>query len=299
MVEEEDSKLKIFNTIHMNNSKETSKKKYFRIEKDKPYSLVESKSKAIFRTQKDYNFLHRKNLRDLENQKFNKINNFNNNKFITTTVDDTTISAQSDNSFLVLNIIPRKLIVTQEHKNIKKDLNEYSKEKHILLRALFRQENNENFPENNKNSHLNLDEKCSNRPDLRRESCEWAEFLKNIEKYKIKFMIIYFYSIKNLCKYINNNLFNTSDKENKDIDNYLYDVYQDLRILNNKINEFKIFQNMKDCLKLKLKEREFIDIINLKQNMQFMKNILNKSMSDKLNNIYINIENFCKLFIPS
>ena len=308
MVEEEDSKLKIFNTIHMNHSKETPKKKYFRIEKDKPYSLIESKSKAIFRTKKDYNFLRRKTLRDIENQKLNKINNFNNNfnnsnnnnnKFITTTVDDTTISAQSDNSFLVLNIIPRKLIVTKENKNGKKDLNEYSKEKHILLRALFRQENNENFPENNKNLNLNLDEKSDGNNERGNGSGDRAEFIKNIEKYKLKFMIVYFYSIKNLCKYINNNLFNTADKENKDIENYLYDAYQDLRILNNKINEFKIFQNMKDSLRLKLKEEEFNDIITLKQNMQYMKNLLKKTISEKLNNIYINIENFCNLFMPS
>lgn len=298
MVEEEDSKLKIFNTIHMNHTNDTPKKKYFRIEKDKPYSLIESKSKAIFRTKKDYNFLRRKTLREQENQKMNKIHNFNNsnnnnsNKFITTTVDDTTISAQSENSFLVKNIIPRKLIITQENKNGKKDLNEYSKEKQFLLRALFRQENNENFP-------VNFEIKINNSNHRAGGMGDKAEFLQNLEKYKLKFMIVYFYSIKNLCKYINNNLFNTTDKENKDIDNYLYDAYQNLRILNNKINEFKIFHNMKDSLKLKIKIEEFKDIITLKQNLQFMKNILKKNLSDNLNNIYINVENFCKVFSPS
>ena len=55
---------------------------------------------------------------------------------------------------------------------------------------------------------------------------------KNLGKYKIKFMIVYFNSIKNLCKHINNNLFNIADKENKNFDNNLNDVYQNMRILN-------------------------------------------------------------------
>ena len=122
MVEEE-PKQKIFNTVHMGHFNETPKKKYFRIEKDKPYSSNESHSKAIFRTKKDYNLLNRKTLREIENQKPYK----NNNKFITTTVDDTTISAQSENSFLVKNIIPRKIMITQENKNTQFNFSELNK----------------------------------------------------------------------------------------------------------------------------------------------------------------------------
>ena len=69
MVDEEEQKLKIFNTVHMNHSNDTPKKKYFRIEKNKPYSSKESHAKAIFRTKKDYNFLRRKTLREIETQK--------------------------------------------------------------------------------------------------------------------------------------------------------------------------------------------------------------------------------------
>ena len=75
MVEEEEQKLKIFNTVHMNHLNDTPKKKYFRIEKNKPYSSKESHAKAIFRTKKDYNFLRRKTLREIETQKQNKNNN--------------------------------------------------------------------------------------------------------------------------------------------------------------------------------------------------------------------------------
>ena len=282
MVDEEEQKLKIFNTVHMNHSNDTPKKKYFRIEKNKPYSSKESHSKAIFRTKKDYNFLRRKTLREMEIQKQNK----NYNKFITTTVDDTTISAQSENSFLVKNIIPRKLIITQENKKEKYNFNEFNKEKYSLLRSFFRPENNENLPENNKNSIQKFG------------IGDFFSINGNLEKFRIKLMIVHFYSIKNMCKYINKNFFDLAEKENMLVDAFINQVYQTFRILNMKINEFKVFYYLKEIFKSKIKQEDFNEINALKQNMQFMKNVLNKKMSENLINIYINIENFCKVFSP-
>ena len=273
MVEEEEQKLKIFNTVHMNHRDGTPKKKYFRIEKSKMHLSSESHSKAIFRTKKDYNFLNRKTLREIEDQKQNKNNINNNNKFITTTFDDTTISAQSENnSFLVKNIIPRKLVLTMENKKEKNNFSDLNKQKYSLLQILFRPENNEKigkFPFSN----------------------ETAEKL-------LKLMIVYFYSIKNLCKYINKNFFDFAEKENIIVDTFVGQIYQTFRILNMKINEFKIFYFMKDIFKAKIKQKDFEDILALKHNFQFMKNVLNKTMSENLNYIYINIENFCKFFSP-
>ena len=274
MVEEEDQKFKIFNTVHMNTKDNTPKKKYFRIEKSKKDLSTEVHSKAIFRTKKDYNFLNRKTLREIEEQKQNKINN--NNKFFTTTFDDTTISVQSENSFLVKNIIPRKLILTQENK---KDKNN-NKQKYSLLQILFKPENNENIQENNKNSKINY-------------------IKSNLEKFRLKLMIVYFHSIKNLCKYINKNFFDIAGKENIIVDAFIYQIYQTFRILNMKIIEFKIFSFMKDIFKSKIKKEDFVDILALKHNFQFMRNVLNKTMSDNLIYIYINIDNFCKFFYPS
>jgi hypothetical protein len=282
MVDEEEQKLKIFNTVHMNHSNDTPKKKYFRIEKNKPYSSKESHSKAIFRTKKDYNFLRRKTLREMEIQKQNK----NNNKFITTTVDDTTISAQSENSFLVKNIIPRKLIITQENKKEKYNFNEFNKEKYSLLRSFFRPENNENLPENNKNSIQKFG------------IGDFFSVNGNLEEFRIKLMIVHFYSIKNMCKYINKNFFDLAEKENILVDAFINQVYQTFRILNMKINEFKVFYYLKEIFKSKIKQEDFNEINALKQNMQFMKNVLNKKMSENLINIYINIENFGKVFSP-
>lgn len=267
--EEEEQKQKIFNTIYISHSNETPKKKYFRIEKEKRYNSNsnETHSKAIFKTKKDYNFLRRKTLREIEIPKINK----NNNKFITTTIDDTTASAQSENSFLVKNIIPRKLKITKENKKIKNNFSEYNKEQYTLLRTLFRPENKKNEKNDDKN---------------------------NWENCRIKLMMVYFNSIKNLCKYINKNVFDIDEKENKIIDTFLNQVYQTFRILNRKINEFKVFQYMKEIFKSKIKEEDFVDIITLKHNLEFMKNVLNKKMSENLIIIYINVENFCKDFSP-
>ena len=284
MVEEEEQKQKIFSTIYISHSNETPKKKYFRIEKEKRYNSNEAHSKAIFTTKKDYNFLRRKTLREIEIPKINR----NNNKFITTTIDDTTASAQSENSFLVKNIIPRKLKLTQENKKIKNNFSEYNKEQCTFLRTLFIPENKENFSENKKNEKI--EEKNNN-----------CLIKQNWENCRIKLMIVYFNSIKNLCKYINKNFFDFDVKENKEnkiIDTFLNQVYQTFRILNRKINEFKFFQNMKAIFKSKIKLEDFEDIITLKNNLQFMKNVLNKKMSENLIIIYINLENFCKDFSP-
>ena len=279
MVEEEDQKLKIFNTVYMNHSNETPKKKYFRIEKNKPYSSNATHSKAIFRTKKDYHFLNRKTIREIEIQKQNKNNN---NKFITTTIDDTTISAQSDNSFLVKNIIPRKLVVKIENK---KDFYEVNKENSSFLRTMFNRENNENFRENKNLKYIGIE--------------DYTKIFSNFEKFRMKLMFVYFYSIKNLCKYINRNFFDFAEKENMIVDAFINQIYQTFRILNRKINEFKVFQYLNESFKSKIKKEDFDDIIALKENLEFMKNILNKTMSENLINIYINIDNFCKNFSPS
>ena len=112
-------------------------------------------------------------------------------------------------------------------------------------------------------------------------------------------MIVYFYSIKNLCKYINKNFFVFAEKENIIVDTFVGQIYQTFRILNMKINEFKIFYFMKDIFKAQIKQKDFGDILALKHNFQFMRNVLNKTMSDNLIYIYINIDNFCKFFYPS
>ena len=265
MDKEEDIKSKIFNTIHV---KENTKKKYFRIEKDKIPTIKEKKCKAIFKTKKEFNILKRKTKRDEENQKSIKYN-----KFITTTIDDTTDSIQSDNSFLVQKIIPKKLIIKEN----KKDLNIMAYFSNIKENILYRNRNNliHNLyeTENNENSNSN------------------NIIIDNINN---KLMHVYFYSIIKLCKYINKNLFNIPVNESIKVDELVYQIYQDLQILNRKINDFRHFQKMKN--NLKINKEEFSDITLLKDKLLLIKTILNKSISQNLNNIYLNIENFCKVY---
>jgi hypothetical protein len=251
MIKEDDIKSKIFNTIHMNKTK----RKYFRIEKNKlPYSK-DNKSKAIFKTKKEYNFLNRKTLREEDNQKSK------NNKFVTTTIDDTTASVLSENSFVVQNIIPKKLVV-KEKKEVK-NLNN--------LPCFSKMEENILFV-NNENKSNNI----------------------YIDNYRMKLMYVYFSSIQNLCKYINNNLFIIKVNESKNIDEFLYQIYQDLQILNRKIYIFKFYESVKD--NIQLSQEDFKDIINLKNNLLLMKNLLKNNMSQNLINIYMSIDNFCKVY---
>ena len=278
MDNEEEKKSKIFNSIHINKK---DKKRYFRVEKNRfnASTLREKESKKIFKTQKEYHFSKRKAFRELRRLKFHK-----SKKFITTTKDNSNnLIDKENNSFVVQKIIPKKIKIIKESKNDLKQIKYFSKQ-------------NDNILFNKKNTFLhylfNSDKNCcsndnNNIIDIKNDD-------KNLNIYKIKLMVVYFYSIKNLCKYINNNFFNTSLTEQKTIDDFIYQIYQSLQILNRKINEFKLFQNLKNVIQVN--KDDFYDISSLKKNLLFMKNILNNSMSQNLINIYVDIDNFCQIY---
>ena len=280
MDNEEDKKGTVINNTQLNKK---VKKKYFRVEKNRfnASTLREKESKKIFKTQKEYHFSKRKALRELRRLKFHK-----SKKFITTTKENAHIhSDKESNSFIVQKIIPKKLKIIKDNKKVSKNINYFSKsnnnvlfnQNNNFLLSLFNSEkNNYNIENNNNNdNNIKIDE-------------------KNLNCYKIKLMLVYFYSIKNLCKYINNNFFNTSLTEQKAIDEFIYQIYQSLQILDRKINQFNIFQNLKDDIRVN--KDDFYDISSLKENLLFMKNVLNNSMSQNLINIYADIDNFCQIY---
>ena len=328
---EVEKKEQIFNSTNTNKK---DKKKYFRVEKSRMSgALKEKESKKIFKTQKEYH-LKRKVLRELRRLKFHKVkkfititkvlekdkekekdknknkeniinteNNFNNNKF--------NISEKENNSFFVQRIIPKKIKIIKENKKESDRLNHLN----LNLNYFSKQINNNSnlFNEKNKNNFLQFlfnSDKNNFNPNNNN-----ADKDNNIIKYyKIKLMLVYFYSIKNLCRYINNNFFNNSSsflssitsslslplseqQKTKTIDDFIYQIYQSLRILDKKINDFNIFQHLKDDIKVN--KDDFYDISSLKENLLFMKNVLNNSMSQNLINIYSDIENFCKKFSSS
>ena len=271
MEKEEEKKVKIFNSIGPNIG---TKKRYFRVEKKRfnPDDIKEKDSKKIFKTQKEYHMQKKKAMRELRRIKFHK-----SNKFVTTTKDNINLNSSDNdnNSFIVKKIFPKKLKIIKEQKKESKHLDYFSNQKDNLLF------NDNNILFSNPNSSFNLNNISKDNE-------------KQINNIKTKLIPVYLYSIKNLCKYINNNFFNTSLNEQKMIDELIYQIYQSLQILDRKINEFKIFQNIKDDIRVN--KEDFCDISSLKENLLLMKNVLNNSMSQNLINIYVDIDNFCKLF---
>ena len=182
---------------------------------------------------------------------------------------------KENNSFVVKKIIPKKLKTIKDPKTESKHLNDFWNSRNNIL-----------FTDNNIFSN---DQKinCFFNPIPN-------DGEKKINNYNIKLIPVYFCSIKNLCKYINTNFFNTSLTEQKAIDELISQIYQSLQILDRKINDFMNFKNLKD--NVRVNKEDFDDISSLKENLLFMKNVLNNTMSQNLINIYLDIDNFCKLY---
>ena len=254
---EESKNEKSFNN---ENIKKKEKKKYFRFEKTKIKKNEDEKdSKKIFRTKKDYHLSRIKAKRELKKLKLL------NSKFISKTKNISNQKFNSTNkdknSFIVKKVLPKKLkLIKVPKKEIKQINNSSNLKNNIIL----------NIDNNSK-----IDE-------------------KNIDNYKIKLMFVYFSSIRNLCKYINQNLFSTTLTEQNEIDEFINQIYRSLQILDRKINEFRPYIQLKN--NVNVNKEDFYDISSLKENLLLMKNTLNNSMSQNLINIYIDIDNFCKIY---
>ena len=251
---------KIEKSFNNENIKQKEKKKYFRFEKTKIKKNEDEKdSKKIFRTKKDYHLSRIKAKRELKKLKLL------NSKFISKTKNISNQKFNSTNkeknSFIVKKVLPKKLkLIKVPKKEIKQINNSSNLKNNIIL----------NIDNNSK-----IDE-------------------KNIDNYKIKLMFVYFSSIRNLCKYINQNLFSTTLTEQNEIDEFINQIYQSLQILDRKINEFRPYIQLKN--NVNVNKEDFYDISSLKENLLLMKNTLNNSMSQNLINIYIDIDNFCKIY---
>ena len=244
---EESKNEKSFNN---ENIKKKEKKKYFRFEKTKIKKNEDEKdSKKIFRTKKDYHLSRIKAKRELKKLKLL------NSKFISKTKNISNQKFNSTNkeknSFIVKKVLPKKLKLIKVPKKEIKQINNSSNLKNNII--------------------LNID-----------NNSKIGE--KNIDNYKIKLMFVYFSSIRNLCKYINQNLFSTTLTEQNEIDEFINQIYQSLQILDRKINEFRPYIQLKN--NVNVNKEDFYDISSLKENLLLMKNTLNNSMSQNLINIY-------------
>ena len=113
---------------------------------------------------------------------------------------------------------------------------------------------------------------------------------KNIKK---KLMIINFNNTKKLCEYIINNfslLFKNKIKDEKSKDNIIFQIWQCLNILNNKIN---IIQKEKF---FKPDRKELVNFYKIKDILLNVKNSFCEKMAKNLRHILYNIEFFCNKY---
>lgn len=380
MDQKDDKKVRIFNSIH---TSKKAKRKYFKVEKNRNNSSLikdkekEKELKKIFRTQKEYHILKRKTQRLLDPPSSNDNKSFGGTKNLEGGTgmlgEGGGGDTDKENSFLVLKIIPKKLILSKlNKKEIDINGNNMSINNNINMNnSIINNSNNNNICSNNNinfnyNNYFNsnnnnfnpIKKDENNNQELgninnsnnyqlsigtknSEQSFSWAgienekslnsnninninnsnnnhtnniiisnnnkinnindnknnTFIENNNsnknEYKTKLQLVYFYYIKNLCKYINQSFYDLFVVEqNLSPDSLLYQIYQSLQILDRKINKFKLIQ-INDFHR---KKEEFLEIQSLKDNLLFMKNCLNNSMSQNLINIYIDIENFCKDF---
>ena len=108
--------------------------------------------------------------------------------------------------------------------------------------------------------------------------------------YKKKLNLVYFESIKKLCNHLNQNFNQLTHKEKiSNINEYLVQMYQNLQILNKKI---ELITN-KQSFHINKEDYEILNI--LLNHLIYMNKILNNNISKNIADIYSNLNNFCNI----
>lgn len=106
-----------------------------------------------------------------------------------------------------------------------------------------------------------------------------------------KLNLVYFESVKNLCNHLNQNFIQLVHyKQIVNLNEYLNEMYQNLQILNRKIDLLKNQNNFQP------EKEEFDPLLKLKYHLINMNKVLNNNMSQNIINIYINLNNFCSKY---
>ena len=112
--------------------------------------------------------------------------------------------------------------------------------------------------------------------------------------YKKKLNLVYFESVKKLCNHLNQNFNQLIHKEKiVDINEYLTQMYQNLQILNKKI---ELITN-KQSFHINKEDFEMLNI--LLNHLIYMNKILNNNISKNITDIYSNLNKFCNICICS
>lgn len=106
--------------------------------------------------------------------------------------------------------------------------------------------------------------------------------------YKTKLNLVYFESIKNLCNHLNHN-FNQLIHNEKiiNINEYLTQMYQNLQILNRKIELITNIQTFQ------INKEDYETLNILLNHLYYMNKKLSNNISKNIINIYSNLNNFC------
>ena len=106
--------------------------------------------------------------------------------------------------------------------------------------------------------------------------------------YKTKLNLVYFESIKNLCNHLNHN-FNQLIHNEKiiNINEYLTQMYQNLQILNRKIELITNIQTFQ------INKEDYETLNILLNHLYYMNKKLSNNISKNILNIYSNFNNFC------
>ena len=108
--------------------------------------------------------------------------------------------------------------------------------------------------------------------------------------YKTKLNLVYFESIKKLCNHLNQNFNQLTHKDKiSNINEYLTQMYQNLQILNKKI---ELIPN-KQSFHINKEDYEILNI--LLNHLIYMNKILNNNISKNIADIYSNLNNFCNI----
>ena len=105
--------------------------------------------------------------------------------------------------------------------------------------------------------------------------------------YKTKLNLVYFESVINLCNHLNHN-FNQLIQKDKiiNINEYLKQMYQNLQILNRKIESINNIQTFQ------INKQDYEIINALLNHLYYMNKKLNSNISKNIVNIYSNLNNF-------
>ena len=137
----------------------------------------------------------------------------------------------------------------------------------------------------NKSCNINKKSLANNNNNIIKDNKYMDESL-----YKTKLNLVYFESIKKLCNHLNQNFNQLTHKDKiSNINEYLTQMYQNLQILNKKI---ELITN-KQSFRINKEDYEILNI--LLNHLIYMNKILNNKISKNIVDIYSNLNNFCNI----